>query len=334
MRYHHLPSFTGADALRVAERDEPAPGPGQILVRMRAWSVNHRDLLIASGRYGRGMRANVVPLSDGAGEVVATGQGTTRWTTGDRVLSVFMPNWQSGPIDERSAAGALGGPVDGVLAEYVVFDEDAVVSAPAHLDMPEAATLPCAAVTAWHALVTHGGLAPGQQVLALGSGGVSVFAVQLAVAGGARVTVTSGDDRKLERLCGLGAADGVNYRRVPEWGRTIHGRSGGVDHVLEVGGAGTLRQSLAAVRTGGRVSVIGVLADGAGISVPHLLWKAVTVQGLSVGSRAVFEELNRAIVRHAIHPIVDRVFPFGEAAEAYRHLGTGKHFGKVVIVAD
>ncbi|GAT67138.1 NAD(P)-dependent alcohol dehydrogenase [Planomonospora sp. ID91781] len=334
MRYYHLPEFGGVDALRLGERDEPRPGPRQVLVRMRAWSLNHRDLLIARAAYGRDVRPGVVPLSDGAGEVAATGDGVTRWRPGDRVAGTVIPRWTAGPPTAEKVAGMLGGSLDGVLAEYVVFDEEALVAVPAHLSLLEAATLPCAAVTAWHALVEVGGLRPGQRLLTLGSGGVSLFALQLAAAGGAHVTATSGSADKLDRLRGLGAADVVDHAADPGWGATVHERTGGVDHVIEVGGAGTLRQSITAARTGGRISVIGVLSRGEGVGPVPLLRKALTVQGVLVGSREMFEELNRALERHRIHPVVDSVFPFSDAAAAYRRLASGRHVGKVVIGAD
>ncbi|MFI9203877.1 NAD(P)-dependent alcohol dehydrogenase [Streptomyces sp. NPDC053048] len=335
MRYYHLPRFEGPGALRLGRREVPVPGPHRVLVRMRAWSLNHRDLLIAHDRYGPGVRPGVVPLSDGAGEVAATGEGVTRWRTGDRVVGAFLPAWDAGPADEAKTGPALGGTVDGVLAEYVTFDERALVAVPSHLSLEEAATLPCAAVTAWHALVEAGRLRPGQSVLTLGSGGVSVFALQLAVAGGARVVATSGSDTKLERLRELGASDLVNHADVPEWGAVVAELTGGgVDHVVEVGGAGTLRQSVTAARTGGRISVIGVLSRGAGLSPVPLLRKALTVQGVVVGSREMFEAMNRTLELHRLRPVVDSVFPFSDAQAAYRRLESGRHLGKVVIAAD
>ncbi|MCQ4081683.1 NAD(P)-dependent alcohol dehydrogenase [Streptomyces sp. RB6PN25] len=336
-RYYHLPHFTGADALRLDERDVPAPGPHEVLVRMRAWSLNYRDLMIAANAYGRALKPGVIPLSDGAGEVVETGTEVTRWEPGDRVMSVFMPGWLSGPPSAEKTSGALGGTADGVLAEHVLFDQEAVVAVPPHLDFAEAATLPCAAVTAWHAVAAvHGGLNPGQTVLTLGSGGVSLFALRFAALGGARVIATSSSDAKLERLRSLGASDGVNYSRTPEWGEVVHELAGGgVDHVIEVGGAGTVQQSLTAVRTGGRISLIGVLAArGGGIDPSLVLRKGITLQGLFVGSREMFEQMNRAIEQHRIRPVIDSTFPFSDAVAAYRHFESRGHFGKVVITDD
>ncbi|NEW75257.1 zinc-dependent alcohol dehydrogenase family protein [Streptomyces rhizosphaericus] len=336
-RYYHLPRLTGVDALRLDEREVPAPGPREVLVRMRAWSLNYRDLMIASDAYGRALKPDVVPLSDGAGEVVDAGSEVTRWREGDRVAGIFMPGWLSGPPTARKTAGALGGPTDGLLAEYVLFDQEALVAAPAHLDFAETATLPCAAVTAWHAVAVTGGLAPGQTVLTLGSGGVSLFALQFAALGGARVLATSSDDAKLERLRSLGATDGINYARTPDWGRLVaEATGGGVDHVVEVGGAGTLPQSLEAVRVGGRISLIGVLSrprDG-GADPSSVLLKGVTLQGMFVGSREMFEQMNRAIEHHRLRPVVDRAFPFAEAPAAYRYFAGRGHFGKVVITDE
>ncbi|MFD7505212.1 NAD(P)-dependent alcohol dehydrogenase [Streptomyces sp. NPDC059850] len=334
-RYYELPRFTSVDALRPAERGVPAPGPREVLVRMRAWSLNYRDLMIASDTYGRALTPGLVPLSDGAGEVADAGAEVTRWSAGDRVVGIFMPRWISGPATADRTAGALGGPSDGVLAQYVLFDQDALVAAPAHLDFAEAATLPCAAVTAWHTVVTSGGVAPGQTVLTMGSGGVSLFALRFAALGGAHVIATSSSDAKLARLRALGAADGIDYVRTPAWGQAVYEASGGgVDHVVEVGGAGTLPQSLTAVRTGGRISVIGVLADGDGVDPISVVRKGITLQGMYVGSREMFEEMNRALERHRLHPVIDRAFPFAEAPAAYRHFADRGHFGKVVITDE
>ncbi|GHJ96517.1 NADPH:quinone oxidoreductase [Streptomyces sp. NE5-10] len=332
MRRYRLTGFDGPASLREETCEVPRPGPREVLVRMRAWSLNHRDLLIAYGRYSRDLVPGLVPLSDGAGEVVETGSEVTAWRPGDAVAGLFLPDWRSGrPRVDR----ALGGSVDGVLAEYVVFDEEAVVAVPAHLDFAEAATLPCAALTAWQAVVEIGGLHPGQTVLTLGSGGVSVFALQFAAAGGARVISTSGSPAKLERLRELGAAEVIDRVREPEWGLRAAGLcDGGVDHVVEVGGAGTMRQSITAARVGGRISVIGVLGGGAGISPVPLLRKVLRVQGVQVGSAEMFRSMNRALEQQRIRPVIDRGFPFSEAGAAFRYLEAAGHIGKVVITAD
>ncbi|MFC8763323.1 NAD(P)-dependent alcohol dehydrogenase [Streptomyces sp. NPDC057193] len=332
MRRYRLTGFDGPASLREEKCEIPSPGPREVLVRMRSWSLNHRDLLIAHGRYSRDIVPGLVPLSDGAGEVVEAGSEVTAWRPGDAVAGLFLPGWRSGrPRVDR----ALGGSVDGVLAEYVVFDEEAVVAVPAHLGFAEAATLPCAALTAWQAVVEVGGLHPGQTVLTLGSGGVSVFALQFAAAGGARVISTSGSPAKLERLRELGAAEVIDYAREPEWGlRAAELSGGGVDHVVEVGGAGTMRQSITAARVGGRISVIGVLSGGAGISPVPLLRKVLCVQGVQVGSADMFRAMNRALEQRRIRPVIDREFPFSEAGAAFRYLEAAAHIGKVVITAD
>lgn len=337
MRYYYWPAFDGIDALAPAQRPEPVPGPGQVLVRMRAWSLNHRDLLIADNRYSRDIRPGLIPVSDGAGEIVGTGPDVTRWRAGDRVIGVFMPDWRTGAPTDENIAAALGGTVDGLLAEYVVFDEHAVLRIPEHLDFAEAATLPCAAATAWHCFLGAGPLSElsEQQVLTLGSGGVSVFAVQFAAAAGARVLATSSSDERLLRLVELGASAGVNYVRTPSWGSVVAELSdGGVDHVIEVGGAGTLPESIRAARTGGRISLVGVLSQGKGLSPVPLLRKALTVRGMLVGSRDTAESMTAFVSEHRIHPVVDSVFAFSDAIDAYRHLASKSHFGKVVIVAD
>jgi NADPH:quinone reductase-like Zn-dependent oxidoreductase len=302
---------------------------------MRSWSLNYRDLLIARGAYVRGVPPQLVPVSDGVGDVVALGEGVEQWSVGDRVSGVFMPRWRGGPPSAVKISAALGGSVDGLLAEYVVFDEEALVGIPPYLSFEEAATLPCAGVTAWHALFSHGGLAPGETVLTLGSGGVSLFALQLAAAAGARVVSTSSSDEKLERLRKLGASEVINYVETPNWGEAARRLTGGgVDHVVDIGGAGTLPQSFAAARIGGRVSMIGILAPAAGVDPLPALTKGLLMQGMLVGSREVFQALNRAITATGVRPVIDRVYGFDEATDAYRRLASGANFGKVVITAE
>lgn len=322
------------DALKLAERPEPQPGPGQALVRVRANSLNYRDLVVASGGYGRHGKLPLIPLSDGAGEVVEVGAQVTRVKPGERVAAIFMQSWLAGALTEDSTKSALGGAIDGMLAEYVVVDAEGLVPIPQHLSYAEAATLPCAAVTAWHALVAEGCIRAGDSVLVLGTGGVSIFALQFARLHGARVIATSSSDDKLARAIGLGASDGINYRQTPEWGRRVLELTGGagVDHVIEVGGAGTLPQSFRAVRYGGRISLIGVLSDpGAAVDPRPLLMKGARLQGIYVGSREMFEAMNRAISLSGLRPVIDRVFPFAEAPEAYRYMRAAGHFGKIVL---
>jgi NADPH:quinone reductase-like Zn-dependent oxidoreductase len=322
------------DALKLTERPRPKPGQGQALVRVRANSLNYRDLVVASGGYGRHVKTPLIPLSDGAGEVVEVGARVTRVGPGSRVAAIFMQSWLEGALTEDKSKSALGGGMDGMLAEYVALDEDGLVPIPEHLTYAEAAALPCAAVTAWNALVEEGGIRAGDSVLVLGTGGVSIFALQFARLHGARVIATSSSDDKLARAIALGASDGINYRKMPEWGKRVRELTGGagVDHVIEVGGAGTLPQSFRAVRYGGRISLIGVLAEpGAAVDPRPLMMKGARLQGIYVGSREMFESMNRAIALARLRPVIDRVFPFAEAPEAYRYMKSAGHFGKIVV---
>jgi NADPH:quinone reductase-like Zn-dependent oxidoreductase len=319
----------GLAGLTPVERAAPRPGPGQVLVAIRAASINYRDLAIAEQ-----LRKVRVPLSDGAGEVIATGPGVTAIRSGDRVAGTFFQQWVDGPWDAEKRKSALGGPIDGVLAEQVVLEEMGVVKIPDGLSFEEAATLPCAGVTAWVGLMVHGGLKAGETVLAMGTGGVSIFALQLAKTAGARVILTSSHDEKLARGKALGAAEVINYREMPDWDARARELTGGcgVDHILEVGGAGTMPRSIRATRRGGHISIVGILTGG--WPDRELVAKAdprLRVDEVFVGSLRHFEALNEAIGRTGLRPVVDRVFPFEEARQAYEHLRSGRHFGKVVI---
>lgn len=321
----------GLENLAVVDRPDPAPGPGQVLVRVRAAALNYRDLLLARGQYNPKLQFPRVLGSDAAGEVVAVGAGATLWKPGDRVAGCFMPHWTDGPITDAAARVTFGSDRDGVIAEQIVLEERGTVRVPDHLSFEEAATLPCAGVTAWNALTTAG-TGPGTTVLLQGTGGVSVFALQFAKALGARALVTSGSDEKLARARALGADSGTNYKTHPDWDKWARQEAaGGVDVVVEVGGAGTLDRSLKAVRTGGHVALIGVLAGGTSFNPLPVLMKAVRVQGVFVGSRAMFEAMNELIAAKSIRPVVDQVFALADAPAAFRHLETGAHFGKVVI---
>jgi NADPH:quinone reductase-like Zn-dependent oxidoreductase len=334
MRLYRFPKAESLDDLALAESDVPVPGRRQVLVRMRAASLNYRDLMVATGRYARGRApANLVPLSDGAGEVVQTGPEVARVKAGDRVAGTFMQSWIGGEIGAADHASALGGAVDGVLAEYRLFDEEGLVLLPEALSYEEGASLPCAGVTAWNALYGGGKLQPGEDVLVLGTGGVSMLALQFATAAGARVLATSSSDDKLRRAAELGAAELINYCRHPDWEAEVLRLTGGrgVDHVIEVGGAGTVARSVAACRIGGQVHLIGVLTAGASFEPTPLIGRSVALRGLYVGSRQMFEAMNRHIAKNAIKPAVDRVFPFEEAKAAYRHLQAAGHVGKIVI---
>jgi NADPH:quinone reductase-like Zn-dependent oxidoreductase len=333
MRAFRLHSFDGPDAMRLEDLPTPTPGHGQVVVRMKAASVNYRDLLISRGQYNPRLLLPMVPLSDGAGEVAVIGPGVTRFKPGDRVSGNFMTGWVEGPIDAAKGRTTLGGEVSGVLAEEVVLPEVSLVRIPEHLSYEEAATLPCAAVTAWHALVFSGGIKPGDTVLTLGSGGVSVFALQFARLAGARVIATSSSDGKLARLKERGASELINYRSTPDWDRRVRELTGGVgvDHVVEVGGAGTLPRSLKSVRVGGHVALIGVLTGLGEVNPIGILMNSIRLHGIFVGSRVMFEAMNRAIASSGLLPVIDRVFPFEESVAAIKHLEGGNHFGKIVI---
>jgi NADPH:quinone reductase-like Zn-dependent oxidoreductase len=323
----------GYEKLVVTDLPEPVAGPGQAVVRVRACSLNFRDLLVAKGTYGRAVQAPLTPLSDGAGEVLSVGSGVTRVKPGDRVCGIFMQKWLQGGPDDEKAASAMGGAIDGMLAEKVCLHADGLVAIPEHLSFEEAATLPCAAVTAWNALFVSGRLQPGESVLVQGTGGVSLFALQFAMMAGARVIATSSSEAKLARLREMGADAVVNYKTTPEWDKPARAFTGGVgvDHVVEVGGAGTLATSLKSVRRGGHVALIGVLTGEGEVDPRPVLVKSIRLQGIYVGSREMFEAMNRAIAASGLKPVVDRVFAFEEVAEAMRYQESGAHFGKIVI---
>jgi NADPH:quinone reductase-like Zn-dependent oxidoreductase len=311
----------------------PEPGPGQVRLRLRAASLNFRDLMMSKGIYNPKLKLPVIPLSDGAFEVAALGDGVTRFKVGDRVMSAFMPGWLDGPATEAGARSALGAEAAGVLAEEVVLPEAGLLPIPAHLSFEEAATLPCAAVTAWNALVETGGIRPGDSVLVQGTGGVSIFALQFARLAGARVIATSSSDEKLARVREMGASDGINYKTTPDWdkrARELTDRQG-VDIIVEVGGAGTLPQSTRAIKIGGYIALIGVLTGGGEFNPISLLMKNIRLQGIFVGSVRMFESMLKAIEVSGMHPVVDYIFPFDQAVEALKYLESGAHFGKVVI---
>jgi NADPH:quinone reductase-like Zn-dependent oxidoreductase len=333
MKAYRIHDTKGLDGLAPDDLPSPAPGQGEVLVRVRAVSLNYRDLLVIKGSYSRNLPLPMVPCSDGAGEVAAVGPGVTGFKPGDRVAGCFFSGWNSGPLTEAAGKTALGGAVDGMLVEEKVLPAEGLVAIPGHLSFEQAATLPCAGVTAWNALVESGGVRPGETVLVQGTGGVSLFALQFARMAGAGVIATSSRDDKLQRARDLGAMAGINYKTTPEWGNAVRALAGGsgVDHVVEVGGAGTLGQSLKAVKVGGHVALIGVLSGVGEANLTPILMKNVRVQGIYVGSRAMFEAMNRAIDAHRLQPVVDRVFPFDQARQAYAHLESGGHFGKVVI---
>lgn len=306
----------------------------QVRIEIKAASLNYRDLLVSRGHYNPKLPLPVVPLSDGAGIVTAIGEGVNKFKVGDRVMPNFMPEWLGGEVTPQAAKTALGGFVDGMLRQYAVFHQNSLVSIPEHLSFEEAATLPCAALTAWSALFVNGQLKAGQTVLTMGTGGVSLFALQLAKLAGAKVIVTSSSDEKLEKLKAMGADELINYKKNPDWDNAVlkatHGH--GVDHVVELGGAGTLERSMKAAAMNGHVSVIGVLDGIAGpVNTLALIMKSLKVQGVFVGSVERFEAMNRAITMHKLKPVVDKVFKADEIVEALAYMESGAHFGKVVV---
>ncbi|MBD2869033.1 zinc-dependent alcohol dehydrogenase family protein [Paenibacillus arenilitoris] len=335
MKAYEIQGELRLDQVALTERPTPVPGPNQVLVRIRAVSLNARDLGVIGGFYAPDLPLPFVPASDGVGEVVETGDRVSRFRIGERVSGIFAQQWLSGEPLPAYSSSTLGSPLPGVLAEYAVFDEDGLVAVPAYLSDAEAAALPCAGVTAWHAIVSEGAVKAGDTVVVQGTGGVSLFALQFAKLHGAVVIVTSSSDAKLERAIALGADYGINYRDQPDWSQAVLARTDGrgADHVLDLGGASTLNQSIAAVRFGGRVSVVGILS-GMQANAVHLIaiiQKKIRLQGINVGSREMFEAMNRALAASGLKPVIDREFPFEQAVDALRYLEKGAHFGKIVI---
>lgn len=335
MKVFQIQDDWSIDNIRLVERPVPEPGPGEVLLRLKAASLNFRDLVVPKRGYGALTGTlPLVPVSDGVGEVVAVGAGVTRARVGDRVCPMFMPRWTGGEPNAERLTATLGGPLDGVMREYMTIGEQGIAHAPAHLSDEEAAALPCAALTAWTALVTEGRVKAGDRVLVQGTGGVALFALQFAKALGAHVTVTSSSDAKLARARELGADAGINYRATPEWGKAARAIAGGdgVDHVLELGGRDTISQSLRAVRMGGTISLVGVLSGGTmDVKLGPIVTRYVRLQGITVGNRDSFEAMARAVAQHGIRPVVDRVFPFEALREALDYLASGAHFGKVCL---
>lgn len=327
--------IAGLERVKIEKRDL---APGEVRVQVRAVALNYRDLMVAQGKYVIPTGKPLIPGSDAAGEVIETGAGVTRVRVGDRVATTFFPSWIDGPQTPEKIATAFGGNVDGVLAEQLTLHEDALVRIPSHLDFPEAATLTCAGLTAWNALFVQGNLKAGDTVLLLGTGGVSIWALQLAKVAGVRAIITSSSDEKLERARALGAAATINYRTTPEWQnevlRLTQGR--GANLVLEVGGDGTLQRSIAATRVGGTITIVGGVSGGfaTGLQLLDLIAGAKKLTGIYVGNRTMFEQLAHCVEVSRIKPVVDRVFSFDKARDAYVYLEKGQHFGKVVIQAN
>lgn len=326
----------GLDAIEVVERPDPSPGPGEVLVRMRAVSLNYRDLLMVNGAYGRGPATTgpITPFSDGCGVVEAVGAGVTRFAPGDRVSTLFFQGWISGPPTVEKLTTSLGNPIPGAGRELAVFSEQGLSKVPDFLTDLEVSTLPCAALTAWRALFEDARLIPGDAVVLQGTGGVSIFGLQFAHAAGYRTLITSSSDEKLARARELGADETVNYRTTPEWATPVRTFTGGrgADFVMEVGGGGTIEQSMRAVKIGGHISIIGVVAGAAAPFNPAaLIGNGAKLQGVSVGSRDMFEAMCRAIKQHRIRPVVDKVFPWTEVRAAFEAMRGGEHFGKIVL---
>ncbi|MHB8302546.1 MAG: zinc-dependent alcohol dehydrogenase family protein [Acidobacteriaceae bacterium] len=324
----------GLENLKSVSMEGPKPGPGEVLLRVRAASLNYRDLLMVRGHYDPKLKMPRIPLSDGAGEVAAIGEGVTQVKVGDRVAGLFFQNWQDGRPSSEKIRGALGGDVDGMLAEYVVLPERGVIHFPEYLSYEEASTLPCAALTAWNALMEVAAIKPGDTVLIQGTGGVSIFALQFAKLAGARVLGTSGSDEKLARAKQLGLDEGLNYRQHPDWAAWVKDqtRGEGADAIVEVGGSGTFSESIKAVRLGGTIAQIGVLSGIEDkLSLIPILMRQINITGINVGSRTMFTAMNRALEVSRMKPAIGRVFPFVDAVAAYRFLEAGEHLGKVVI---
>lgn len=333
MRAWEITTAEGIDGLKLTERPTPEPGPGEVRVRVTANSINYRDLMTVEHAAARGLQLPFIPNSDGAGVVSAVGHGAP-YREGDRVTSCFFADWDAGEIGPDTMASALGGARPGVLAEEVVLPARGVIPTPAHLSDAEAATLPCAALTAWHALTQPRPVMAGETVLLLGTGGVSVFAQQFCRIMGARTIVTSSSDAKLARMKELGADGTVNYRDNPDWDREVLEMTGGqgVDRAVEVGGPGTFDRSVNATRVGGVIGLIGILTGAGGQVHPtNFMRKSITVRGIYVGSRAMFADMNRAIGRHGLKPVIDDDFAFEDAPEAYRAMRAAGHFGKLAI---
>ncbi len=333
MKAWTLPAF-GIDSLTLKDFSTPSLKPGQVLMQVEAVSLNYRDLLVILGHYNPKMHLPRIPASDGAGVVKAIGEGVTRVKPGDRVCGSFMQNWIDGRPTQEKIRGALGGDIDGMLAEEVVLHEQGLVKIPDYLSIEEAATLPCAALTAWNALINAAHLTAGETVLIQGTGGVSIFALQFAKAMGARVLGTSGSYQKLEHARKLGLDAGHNYRTQPEWAKWVIEQTDGqgADVIVEVGGSGTFPQSLAAIRIGGTVAQIGVLTQSSDpLHIPLILHKQVHVQGIYVGSRTQFEDMNRALDQNRIQPVIDNIYAFQDLPAALRHMQSATHFGKIVV---
>lgn len=336
MRVFQIENDWGWDNLRLSQRPEPTAGPGQVIVKVRASSLNYRDLVVIDRGYGRSTgELPLVLLSDGAGDVVAIGEGVTRVKVGERVCPAFFQSWTGGDPYPENFSQALGGPLDGTMSEFMLMSEQGVVKIPDSMSYVEASTLPCAALTAWSAVVTYGRIKCGDKILIQGSGGVAQFALAFAKAHGAHVTIISSSEEKLARLRQAGADAIINYREKPDWAketRAITSDRGGFDNIIELGGEATFAQSLRSVRPGGTISLIGVLSGlNVTTSLGPIVSRQIRLQGITVGHRNGFEAMLRAMDQMAIRPVVDRSFAFDELKEGLLYLKSGSQFGKIVI---
>ena len=323
----------GIENLALVERETPKPNANEVLVKFHAASLNYRDLMMIKGWYNPKLKTPLVPFSDGAGEVVEIGENVTKFKIGDRVTPIFMQGWIDGEVNFQKARTALGGDLDGVLREFGTFDENGLVCIPEHFSYEEAATLPCAAVTAYHALFESGKLLANDTVLLQGTGGVSIFGLQFASHFGAKTIITSSSNEKLQRAKNLGADELINYKEREDWDKAVLEltEKRGVEHIVEVGGAGTMKKSVAAVKMGGHIAVIGVLSQGDGINPVSILQKSIKMHGIFVGSRQMFERMNQIIEQFHIKPVIDKVFEFDKVKDALKYMENGSHFGKIVV---
>ncbi|AXR60512.1 zinc-dependent alcohol dehydrogenase family protein [Leptospira mayottensis] len=335
MKVYEIQNQFGLENLKISERPDPIPGQGEVLVRFRSVSLNYRDYLMAIGKYNPKQKLPLIPLSDGAGEIAQIGPGVTKWKVGDKVCANFAQSWFDGAPEKDMLKNTLGGPLDGTLCEYRVFGEQGLVSIPEHLSFTEASTLPCAALTAYTAIVTHGNIQPGATVVVQGTGGVSIFALQFAKMMGCKVIATSSSKDKLDKVKALGADEVINYNEKTNWDREVRKITNmkGADLIIEVGGAGTLQKSISSTKPWGTIALIGVLAGGESnnLSLFPILMQGIRIQGIIVGSKRNFEDMNQAIDANKIKPVVDQVYSFEEAYKAFDTLKAGKHFGKVCI---
>ncbi|MEM6903200.1 MAG: NAD(P)-dependent alcohol dehydrogenase [Pseudomonadota bacterium] len=335
MKVFEIRDDWGMDHLQLGERPEPDPAPGQVKLKMKAASLNSRDLIVPLRGYGRATgELPLIPLSDGVGEVVAVGDGVNQWAIGDRVCPAFFQSWDGGGASAERLAQALGGPLDGVMAEYMCVDQNGVVAAPKHLSDAEVATLACAGVTAWSALVTNGGIKAGQRVLIQGSGGVALFALAFAKMHGAHVTMISSSDEKIEKLKAMGADAAVNYKTEPDWGKPakVLSEQDGFDHIVELGGEATLPQSLRCIRPGGSIYLIGVLSGlDLSASLGPVVTRQIRLQGITVGSRESMAAMAQAIGQHGMRPVIDQSFDFDALKDGMAALKSGGHMGKICL---